>query len=101
AGVAERGQDHRTRRGTLESALARNRVRRSLRLALTGRHRDSALAHDLARTVKDTYVRTRSKKARNWPHKKNDRPPGAPQILVAPAAQQRAAQRLKAKKTAA
>jgi hypothetical protein len=83
------------------AALARNRVRRSLRLALTGRHQDRALGYDLARTVQDTYVRTGSKKARNWPHKKNDPPPGAPKILTATAAQRHAVQRLKAKKVAA
>jgi hypothetical protein len=37
----------------------------------------------LKETVKDGYVRTGSKKARNWPHKKNDPPAGIPKIRPA------------------
>jgi len=37
----------------------------------------------LKKAVKDSYVRTGSKKARNWPHKKNDKPPGVPKIRIA------------------
>ena len=33
--------------------------------------------------VKDTYVRKASKKARDWPHKKKDKPPGLPRIQIA------------------
>jgi hypothetical protein len=37
----------------------------------------------LKNAVQDTYVRTGSKKARNWPHKKNDPPAGIPKIRPA------------------
>ena len=33
--------------------------------------------------VKDSYIRGTSKKARDWPHKKNDPPPGLPRIQIA------------------
>lgn len=33
--------------------------------------------------VKDSYVRKSSKKARDWPHKKKDKPPGLPRIQIA------------------
>jgi DDE family transposase len=83
------------------AALARDRVRHSLRLALTGRHQDRALLQDLGHAIKDGYQRHRRKKARNWPHKKNEAPPGNPIIQLATTEQRRALQRLKPKKTAA
>jgi hypothetical protein len=33
--------------------------------------------------AKDSYVRRTSKKARDWPHKKKDKPPGLPRIQIA------------------
>jgi hypothetical protein len=78
------------------AAKARDRVRRSMRRALR-RHRDGSLVRDLAWATIDSYVRHRTKKARNWPHKKNETPPGAPKIQSANAKQRQAAQRLKAK----
>jgi hypothetical protein len=83
------------------AALARNRVRQSMLWALSGRRQDRALLHDLARATQDGYTRHGSKKARHWPHKKNDPPPGDPIIRLANAKQRRAAQRLKTKKAAA
>jgi Transposase DDE domain len=83
------------------AALARNRVRRSTRSVLTGRRQDRGLAHDLAWAVKDTYQRLGSKKARDWPHKKNEKPPGNPIIQVANAKQRRALKRFEAKRVAA
>ena len=83
------------------AATARERVRHSMRLALTGRRHDRALAADLAYAIKDDYDRHRSKRARDWPHKKTDKPPGNPIIQPANAEQKRAIQRLKARKTAA
>jgi hypothetical protein len=82
------------------AAKARDRVRRSLRRALTRRHPDRGLARDLAWAMKDGYVRHGSKKSRDWPHKKTELPPGAPKIQAATAGQLRAAQRLKAKQAA-
>jgi Transposase DDE domain len=79
------------------AAKARDRVRRSMRRALSRRHQDRSLAADLAWATKDSYVRRGSKKARDWPHKKKEKPPGNPKIQLATAQQRRAIQRLKAK----
>jgi Transposase DDE domain len=62
------------------AAKARARVRRSMRRALTRRHADRGLGRDLAQAVKDGYVRRGGKKARDWPHKKTEKPPGEPKI---------------------
>ena len=81
------------------AAQARKRVRRSMRRALTCRHQDRSLARDLAWATKDGYDRRGSKKARDWPHKKKEKPPGEPKIQSATAEQLRAMQRLKEKQT--
>jgi len=83
------------------AAAARDRVRESLRSALTGRRLDRALVHDLGSALKDTYIRRKKKKARNWPHKKKEKPPGNPKIQLANAEQRRAMQRLTTKQAAA
>ena len=83
------------------AALARDRVRQSMRLALSARHQDRGLLHDLAWAIKDGYARHGRKKARNWPHKKTEAPPGAPIIQLANAEQQRAMKRLTRSKAAA
>jgi Transposase DDE domain len=82
------------------AALARDRVRRSMRLALEG-HSDLSLAADLGRVSKDNYQRQGSKKARGWPHKKKEQPPGSPKIQEASPEQLHAAQCLKTKNAAA
>jgi hypothetical protein len=82
------------------AAAARDRIRESLRWALAGRL-DRALNTALGRALKDTYVRCKSKKARDWPHKKNEGPPGEPKLQLATAEQRRAAQRLKTQMVAA
>jgi hypothetical protein len=76
------------------AARARNRMRKSMRSALRGRNRDRTLANDLARAMIDTYTRTGPKKARDWPHKKTEKPPGAPKIQSANAEQRRDMERL-------
>lgn len=81
------------------AAKARHRVRRSMRRALSRRHQDRGLAGDLAWATKDDYVRRGSKKARDWPHKKKEKPPGEPKIQSATVEQLRAVQRLKEKQT--
>jgi hypothetical protein len=83
------------------AAAARDRVRKSLRTALTNRRQDRSLSRDLGRAVKDSYTRRHPKKARNWPHKKTEAPPGTPKIQSATAEQRRAMQRLKAEKSTA
>jgi len=66
----------------LSVALARRRVRQAMRQ--TGRSaRSPALLEQLGKSLKDSYVRTRPKKARNWPHKKKEKPPGVPNIRSA------------------
>ena len=82
------------------AARARDRVRQSMTTALTGRSPDRTLTADLAHTVKDDYVRLRSKKARDWPHKKKEKPPGAPKIRSANTEERRASKRLKNKQNA-
>jgi hypothetical protein len=79
------------------AAAARDRIRESLRSALAGRHLDRALVVDLGWALKDDYTRHGSKKARNWPHKKKEKPPGNPKIHLPNAEQRRAMKRLKAK----
>ena len=37
----------------------------------------------LCRAVKDAYARRSQKRARNWPHKKREKPPGAPKLRKA------------------
>jgi len=83
------------------AALARQRVRQSMRMVVKKGYRDRSLSKALGRAVKDEYLRHGSKKARAWPHKKNEAPPGAPKIQSATRAQCRAAQRLKTKAHAA
>lgn len=73
-------------------ALARKKVRAAMRSALTGRRRGGDLWKNLATAVKDTYKRHGSKKAHDWPHKKKEKPPGAPKIRVANAAEIQKAQ---------
>jgi len=66
--------------GKVSIAQARDVLRR----AMGGHCRTNAnLRRQLAGAVQDHYVRSRPKAARNWPHKKNDRPPGAPKIRSA------------------
>jgi hypothetical protein len=81
-------------------ALARQRVRQSLRRALSGWHQDRSLSADLAQAIRDDYVRYGSKKARDWPHKKKESPPGDPDIQLPTAKQRRALQRFKEKQAA-
>jgi hypothetical protein len=48
----------------------------------------------LEEAVKDRYRRVGSKKARNWPHKKNDPPPGIPKIREAKEKEKHCAKRV-------
>jgi len=50
-----------------------------------GRLGRGPLARFLCQAVKDHYVRTGSKAARNWPRKKKDHPPGLPKMRQATA----------------
>jgi hypothetical protein len=75
-------------------------ARRLVRQALQGTGRGDLL-RQLAGAVKDQYQRRTSKKARDWPHKKNEPPPGPPKVKSANGKQQQQLKRLKEKLTAA
>jgi hypothetical protein len=84
----------------LSVALALRRVRQALRQDQRSAD-DRWLAKRLGLALKDRYRRRASKKARDWPHKKRDRPPGAPNILIATEEQVMLAQKVRAATVAA
>lgn len=59
------------------------------------------LSATLASAVKDDYVRTKPKSARDWPHKKEDKPPGDPKARKATEAEVAKARALLAEREAA
>lgn len=67
---------------SLSVAQALRVVRQAMRKPGPWRGRGS-LDVRLAEALKDTYHRRGSKTAHDWPHKKNDRPPGTPKIRSA------------------
>jgi hypothetical protein len=79
-------------------AAARRRVRQAMRRAGCGRRRGRvSLAAELAEAVQDGYARQGSKKARDWPHKKREKPPGDPKVRKATRQEVRRAKRLRDK----
>jgi len=72
-------------------AIALRVVRRAMATPLAY----GTLLRRLAGAIKDTYTRRRGKKARNWPHKKNDPPPGEPKLRIATDKEVRQAQQLR------
>jgi hypothetical protein len=66
----------------LSVATALRQVRLALRRGPGSPKARSLLGH-LGAALKDSYVRRTSKKARDWPHKKKDKPPGLPRIEIA------------------
>ncbi|MFA6135417.1 MAG: IS4 family transposase [Phycisphaerae bacterium] len=76
---------------------------RVVRRVMSGRGSRQAAQglYALSQAVKDTYRRRGSKKARNWPHKKTESPPGPPKIRTAKRWEKRKAQRFKRPKAAA
>jgi hypothetical protein len=60
-----------------------------------------SLTPKLAASVQDRYKRSGDKKARRWPHKKKDKPPGKPKARKARAAEVRLAKEIKKMKVAA
>ena len=77
----------------LSVALALRVVRLSMRTPRTWRRRGD-LRVLLAKAVKDSYRRRGSKKARDWPHKKRESPPGIPKIRKATRNERSRAQRI-------
>jgi len=55
----------------------------------------------LSRAVKDDDKRSSIKEARNWPHKKKDKPPGAPKLRKANGTEIERARTIKATSMAA
>lgn len=78
----------------LSVALAVRQVRLALRQNRRGPD-GRGLLKRLSQALKDGYRRRASKKARCWPHKKRERPPGAPKILIATEEQVMLAQTVK------
>lgn len=79
---------------TWSPARARNVVHRVLRHQPRCSRSRRMLMQELARCVKDVYVRRGSKASRNYPRKKQHKPPGPPKIKSATPPQQQLAQRL-------
>jgi hypothetical protein len=71
------------------------------RRAAGTRRRKVALRAALRLALPDAYARAGPKDARDWPHKKRDRPPGDPPARTADESEVRAAAELKARRAAA
>jgi len=85
--------------GCWSVANALRAVRQAIRqLEVTTCH--GGLFGQLSRAVKDRYHRRGPKAARDWPRRKNERPPGAPRIRMAKKSEVRKAQQLRAKEAA-
>jgi hypothetical protein len=85
--------------GQWSVAIALRAVRRAMQRLETATTA-GGLFGQLARATKDGYTRRGKKAARNWPHKKREQPPGAPEIRMATRAEVRMAQALRAKDAA-
>ena len=72
---------------------------RAARSAMAGR--GGCLWRALSRAALDTYRRRGAKKARHWPHKKREKPPGDPKARTATAEEVALAMELKRKRPAA
>ncbi|MFO0930328.1 MAG: IS4 family transposase [Gemmataceae bacterium] len=80
-------------------ALARKTVRRAMR-PTGGSRRQPPLQEQLAAATQDEYERRGSKQARDWPHKKREKGPGAPKIRAATADEVQRATRFQSKRAA-
>lgn len=79
---------------SLSVATALRHVRHAMRTSRRWRHRGD-LRVRLASAVKDSYRRRGSKTARDWPHKKNESPPGEPKTRSATRVELKQAQKLR------
>jgi len=84
----------------LSVASALRYVRQAIRWGCRSPKGRTLLAQ-LSAAVKDSYTRRSAKKARDWPHKKKDKPPGLPRIEIATQEQLAQAKALYAKTKAA
>lgn len=87
-------------RHRLSVARALRVVRRWMRSA-TARPPAGGIGRALGKAVIDRYTRTSNKKARDWPHKKREKPPGVPKIRTATKAEVLKAQKIRCKVQAA
>lgn len=78
---------------SLSVGMALRIVRQAMRTPRAWRHRGD-LRMSLSAAVKDGYRRHAAKKARDWPHKKTESPPGAPKIRIAAEHERITAQRI-------
>jgi hypothetical protein len=76
--------------------VVREAMRQDRRCCAKGRVR-----RGLAKAARDDYRRTRPRKARHWPHKKREKPPGEPKIKTATRAEIRQAHQVKRQRVAA
>lgn len=83
------------------SVAASLRAVRARHLLRRRGHKSVGLAQRLRGAVKDRYHRTSSKKARHWPHKKREKPPGAPVARIATESQVQLAKELLGERRAA
>ena len=79
------------------AAAARRQVRRCMQRAQGQRRPGRTLQDELAAALRDDYERTGRKKARDWPHKKREKPPGNPKITLASKQEIRRAKKVKHK----
>lgn len=95
--------DRMIRRGVSPARWSVAQSLRVVRQVMSGRASRQAAKNlrALAGATKDTYRRRGSKSARNWPHKKTERPPRPPNIRMATPREKQAAQRFREKKNAA
>ncbi len=89
AQIVNRGRDPLS----LSVAQALRVVRQAMRSPRRWRSQGD-LSVRLAEALKDGYRRRGSKEAHDWPHKKNDKPPGTPKIRPATEDESRRAQRV-------
>lgn len=82
-------------------AMSLRVVRLAMRERRSHKRRPGALWGQLSQAVKDSYHRKGGKKARNWPHKKREKPPGAPKLRNANETEVEKAQEIKVTKKAA
>jgi hypothetical protein len=78
-------------------ALARNAVRRAMRMSVGGAAGRGYFYHDLAGAIRDNYVRRGPKAARDYPRKKREKPPGPPKIQSASLKEVQTAKQLREK----
>jgi len=81
-------------------ANARDAVRYAMRHSGRLGTRPASFLATLVAATKDNYVRQCPKRARNYPRKKREKPPGPPNIKPATAQEQKRAKRLQSKTTA-